>query len=131
MSTHHIPTPETGHETQDANVRDIVLTLTFLAVGAAIVCVLVWGIFRYLADHPLSIARPNPLAEPQRQQFPPSPRIEEHPAIELRELNADEDKILDTYGWTDKSAGVVRIPIDRAMDLSLQRGFPTAAKEKK
>jgi len=33
--------------------------------------------------------------------------------------------VLSTYGWTDKNAGVVRIPIDRAMELQLERGFPT------
>ena len=30
--------------------------------------------------------------------------------------------MLDNYGWVDKSAGVVRIPIDRAIDLLAVRG---------
>jgi hypothetical protein len=121
-----------GHETKDANVRDIVITLACLALGAAMVCLLVYGIFRYLARHPLSAAPPNPMAETQRQQMPPVPHIEEHPAIELKDLRSQEDKILSTYGWTDKKAEIVRIPIDRAMELQLQRGFPTRpAQEKK
>ncbi|HLX42266.1 MAG TPA: hypothetical protein VKR43_02480 [Bryobacteraceae bacterium] len=121
-----------GHETGDVNVRDIVITLACLAVGAGLVCVLVYGIFRYLADHPLNTAPPNPMAETERQQMPPVPRIEEHPAIELKDLRTQEDKILSTYGWTDKRSGIVRIPIERAMDLQLQRGFPTRqAKEGK
>jgi len=120
-----------GHETEDANVRDIVITLGCLAVGAALVCLLVYGIFRYLADHPLATAPPNPMAETDRQQFPPGPRIEEHPAIELNDLRSQEDKILSTYGWTDKRTGIVRIPIDRAMELQLQQGFPTRAAAKK
>jgi hypothetical protein len=113
-----------GHETKDASVRAIVITLGCLALGAAMVCVLVYGIFRYLADHPLNTAPPNPMAETERQQLSPAPHIEEHPAIELKDLHSQEDKILGTYGWTDKINGVVRIPIDRAMDLQLQRGFP-------
>ena len=64
------------------------------------------------------------MAETDRQQFPQTPRIEEHPAIELKELHSQEDRILSTYGWTDKKAGLVRIPIDRAMELQLERGFP-------
>lgn len=114
-----------GHETRDASVRDIVITLASLAVGAALVCVLVYGIFRYLADHPLTAVPSNPMAETDRQQIPPAPLLEEHPAIELRDLHSQEDKILSTYGWTDKNAGIVRIPIDRAMELQLQKGFPT------
>jgi hypothetical protein len=30
---------------------------------------------------------------------------------------------LETYGWVDKEGGVVRIPIERAMDLVLERGL--------
>lgn len=118
---HDIPT---GHETRDASVRAIVITGVVLAVGAAMVALLVYGIFQYLASNPLTTARPNPMAETDRQQFPPAPRLAEHPAIELKDLHSQEDRILNTYGWTDKQAGVVRIPIDRAMELQLQRGFP-------
>jgi hypothetical protein len=57
-------------------------------------------------------------------QIPPAPRIEEHPAIEIQELHSAEDQTLSTYGWVDKKKGIVRIPIDRAMELQLQRGFP-------
>ena len=85
-----------GHETKDANVRAIVITLASLAVGAGLVCVLVYGIFRYLADHPLNTAPLNPMAETARQEVPPGPRIEEHPAIELKDLHTQEDKILST-----------------------------------
>jgi hypothetical protein len=65
------------------------------------------------------------MAETNQQQFPPQPRLEVHPTIELHELHSDEDKILSTYGWTDKDKGIVRVPIDRAMELQLERGFPT------
>lgn len=32
---------------------------------------------------------------------------------------------LNSYGWVDRRNGVVRIPVDRAMDLILQRGLPS------
>jgi hypothetical protein len=113
-----------GHETSDAKVRPIVLVGVALAVVAGLVCVLVYGIFYFLADHPAALPRPNPMAA-GAPQIPPEPRIEEHPAIQLQDLRAHEDSILSTYGWSDKSAGIVRIPVDRAMELTLQRGFPT------
>jgi len=123
-SEHIEPIEQTGHEVEDAHVLPVVVTLAGLAVGAMLVALLVYGIFRYLADHPLSEMPPNPMAETATQQFPPAPRLEEHPAIEMQELNAQEDKILSTYGWTDKPLGIVRIPIDQAMELQLKRGFP-------
>ena len=39
-------------------------------------------------------------------------------------FRAHEHEVLTTYGWTDKNAGVVRIPIERAKDLLLERGLP-------
>jgi len=115
----------TGHETSDASVRTVAYTLVGLAIGAAIAAMIVYGIFWYLADNPLRTAPPNPLAGAEGQQTPPAPRIEAHPTVELQELRDYENKILNTYGWTNKAQGVVRIPIDRAMDLQMQKGFPT------
>jgi hypothetical protein len=37
--------------------------------------------------------------------------------IQLRDLRAKEDQELHTYGYTDKTAGKVRIPIERAMQM--------------
>jgi hypothetical protein len=39
-------------------------------------------------------------------------------------LYAAQNQKLDSYGWQDQSNGIVHIPIDRAMDLVVQRGLP-------
>jgi hypothetical protein len=113
-----------GHETDTGDVRAIGLTGVSLAIGIGIVLLLVYGMFQYLKHRPIVITPENPLAETDRQQFPPAPRIEEQPFMELRELRSQEESVLSTYGWMDKKAGIVRIPIDRAIVLQLQRGFP-------
>lgn len=38
------------------------------------------------------------------------------------ELAAAEDQALRTYGWVDRSRGVVRLPISAAMALAVQEG---------
>lgn len=38
-------------------------------------------------------------------------------AKNLSELQAADQAALTSYGWNDRAKGVVRIPIDRAMDL--------------
>jgi|SRR5665213_237975 len=119
----HLPS-SSGHETRDAGVRPIVLTGAVLAVVIGMVGLIVYGTFSYLAKHRATAAQSNPMSVGD-SQIPPEPRIEEHPAIAIQELHAQEDKTLSTYGWTDKKTGVVRIPIDRAMELQLMRGFPT------
>jgi hypothetical protein len=42
----------------------------------------------------------------------------------LKRYREDQEKILRSYGWVDSQAGIVRIPVDRAMDLLLQKGYP-------
>ena len=116
---HHSPA---GHEKRDAGIRPIVLTGAGLAISVAIVGLIVFGIFRFLEMHPATSARANPMSAGD-SQIPPRPRLEVHPTIELQQLHVDEDRTLSTYGWADKKAGVVRIPIDRAMELQLERGF--------
>jgi len=52
------------------------------------------------------------------------PALQAAPAQDLKEMQAAEDAILNSYGWVDKNAEVVRIPIDRAIDLVADRGLP-------
>jgi hypothetical protein len=42
----------------------------------------------------------------------------------LQELRAAEQEELETYGWINRSDGVVRIPVDRAMELLVQESQP-------
>lgn len=39
----------------------------------------------------------------------------------LKELRAKQDQQAKTYGWVDQKAGVVQLPLDRAMELTIQR----------
>ncbi len=41
-------------------------------------------------------------------------------------MHAKEDLLLENYSWVDESKGVVRIPIERAMELVAERGLPVA-----
>jgi hypothetical protein len=56
--------------------------------------------------------------------LPPSPRLQVAARAELQKYRDAQQEELTTYGWTDQHNGVVRIPIDRAMDLIIERGLP-------
>jgi hypothetical protein len=58
---------------------------------------------------------------PAPEQFP-SPRVQTHQAEELRELLAAQRRQLTGYAWADQSKTLVRIPIERAMEIIAQRG---------
>jgi hypothetical protein len=66
---------------------------------------------------------PAPLAQTRPAQ-PPEPHLQVAPSKELQLLRAAEEAVLQSYGWVDQAAGVVRLPIERAMELLLERGLP-------
>jgi hypothetical protein len=47
----------------------------------------------------------------------------------LADLNKHDIEMLTTYGWIDQNAGVVRLPIERAKALILERGLPVRQTE--
>ena len=59
------------------------------------------------------------------QQLFPEPRLEDDERTEINDFRYQQDETLSSYGWVDQNTGVVRIPIDRAMQLIVQRGLPT------
>jgi hypothetical protein len=116
-------------ESSDAKIRPIVLSGVVLAVGAAFVSLLVYGLFRMWRANPPDLAA-RPYAGAQNE-FPPPPRLLEHPELETQELRRTEREQLSSYGWIDRSKGIVRVPIGRAMELQLQRGFPVGQEDSK
>jgi hypothetical protein len=58
---------------------------------------------------------------------PPAPNLQNQPFKDLYMLRQDEAAKMNTYGWIDKDGGVARLPIDRAMEVMLQKGFPARA----
>jgi hypothetical protein len=118
--------PEVHHEESDANIIAVFAFGLGLIVVAAIVSLLIFVLFRYFevreaARVPLAY----PLAVSREGALPPEPRLQTDPREDLADLLAKEDALLTSYGWVDKNGGVVRIPIDEAMKLTLERGLPT------
>ena len=128
MANDHDPKkPVPGFEESDVNVFAIG-RFAFALVAVVLVCVvLLFGFFHYLVGV-TGGPRPKVSDYSRDGQLPPQPRLEERPVTELREFREAEDKALNSYGWVDQKAGVVRIPIERAMQLIAQQGLPTTPK---
>ena len=103
-----------GYEHREASVRLIVRTLIGLFITVAIVLGIVYGILGFIEKHYAAEARVSMTSGPPA--FQPGPHVEDYPAEEVKALHAKEDAILSHYGWVDQKAGVVHIPIEKAMD---------------
>jgi hypothetical protein len=113
-----------GYEVRDVQVRPIVMFAIGLIILGGVVLLLMGWLFHYFATRQAQLDVPlSPLAV--ARQGPPQPRLEVALDEVLLEVRAEEDALLHTFGWVDRQAGVVRIPIDRAMTVLLERSLPT------
>jgi len=119
--------PDVRHETSDANVRAVFAFAAGLVVVAVLIHLLVLVLFNYFATREaVRVPRQYPLSIGQDERLPPEPRLQVNPRDDLQSLRTSEDAVLSGYGWVDKDKGVVRIPIEKAMKLTVQRGLPVA-----
>jgi hypothetical protein len=117
--------PQVHHEESDVNIRAIFGFGAGLVVVAAVIHVAIWLLFVYFTNREaVSTPRQYPLAAEQ-SQLPPEPRLQVTPREDLRRLRAAEDSVLRSYGWVDRNAGVVHIPIDVAMKRVVESGLPS------
>lgn len=100
--------------------RDVSLSAVLRALGALALLILLAGLGARVSLGAWSRLRP----DPRRRLPPPEPRLQSDPAADLRRWRAEEDAGLRGYSWADRERGVIRLPLDRAMELVLQRGFP-------
>jgi hypothetical protein len=101
----------------------------WLGIALLLSSAIVYGVFLFygrLAVANDEAVRTYPLARGQSQE-PPSPRLQTQPFKDIYELKGQQLGALTSYGWVDKGTGVTHIPIDRAIELTLQRGLPARA----
>jgi hypothetical protein len=136
--------PEVRFDPRDLPPKAILGSLIALAVGLATVYLIVLGMYKF-GDWYERTHQPeqHPMAQPAdadvRDINPKTararidknfsqPRLETNERIENNEFRLQEEQKLHSYGWVDQQGGAVRIPIDRAMDLIVQRGLNTMPK---
>jgi hypothetical protein len=125
-----------NYERQDLKPSGILYFLLALGV-ATLLCILgIKGLYSFLERrekasqppvNPLITNRPEDTRHIERgypQSVFPNPKLEEDERGQLDDIRTNEDKTLYSYGWVDEKAGIVRIPIERAMDMLVQRGLP-------
>jgi len=114
--------PEVTYEKRDVNVRVILYFVATLFVVLAVTLVSMRGLFGYFSE----TQNLGPGASPfdNSRSLPPAPRLQVDPGVDLDQVRKSQEEILNSYGWADKASGTVRVPIDRAMDMLIERKLP-------
>ena len=114
-----------GYEPRDANIPGLLQFAFWMAVVLVVTLVGMRFTFDYFKKvQPLG-ATTSPMVSEAERTLPPGPRLQAQPHVESRrDYCAAQEQAVNSYCWIDQQAGVVHVPIDRAMDLVLQQGLP-------
>ncbi len=124
MSEHDVASNGHTHEKSDASTRPIFRFVAGLAVFVAVAMFVMALLYGYFTKRETALDTPlSPLAK-EAPVKSSGPQLQPNPRTELETLHRGEDAQLNGYGWVDQPQGLVRIPIERAMELVAERGLP-------
>jgi hypothetical protein len=135
MSSHspHSQPPQDAHDLEVGNHEpDEIAFGGILKVGVVLTVVtlasyvIVLGVFWFFdrqatANEPAPVY---PMAVGLGERLPPVPRLQTTPKEDLRTLREQQQQMMEGFTWVDRNEGIVRIPIDQAIKLTLERGLP-------
>jgi hypothetical protein len=114
-----------GYEKSDASIPGMLKSGLVLAFVLFISFVgMKWTLDYFQKSQPLGPPASEVKTPPVPEQ---GPMLQVQPHQELVDYCNRLEQQLNSYGWIDQSSGVVRIPVSRAMELTLERGLPIRA----
>jgi hypothetical protein len=114
-----IPDPK-GYESEDLVLSPIIKWVTFLLLFVGISSLATWYIYLFLLPKANTVGATNRFSLERR--LPPEPRVQALPKTEMKDFRLDEKQKIENAGWVDRQKGVVRIPIEQAMEMVIEKG---------
>jgi hypothetical protein len=107
--------------------RDVRLGPVWIVVFGFFVLTLVVGLLLGAMTGVFRAAREPgaPLPVETREVAQPGPRLQADPSQDLAAFRAEKRALIERTGWVDREAGIARIPIEDAMRLLAERGWPS------
>jgi hypothetical protein len=149
MSDEMMNDGHSGHETEfeheDLGTRGVFAFMIGLAVIGIVIYFIIVGMYSFLDKYERSqMATASPLDTSKGamsrvvtqadmdKTFKDNgaPMLETNERGQFRDFLVNQENQLSSYGWIDEKGGVARIPIQRAMELVVQRGLPVAPQGK-
>ncbi|HEY3876836.1 MAG TPA: hypothetical protein VGM92_15305 [Candidatus Kapabacteria bacterium] len=134
LDTSDIHTPGVQHEEGDINVTPVYKFLLVLGGFMVLSYLIVYGILRMndarIAKEAAVVTH---VSKSKLEELPPEPRLQLSPGSPLHPLDEGlyyRDSVmkqLQSYGYVNKPAGTVHIPIELAKELLLKKGLAVRA----
>jgi hypothetical protein len=117
-----------NHELSDARSRPLLWGGVILFLVFAVSAILMAGLlFATVGGNWGSLE--NTVQDLEDQQVPPPPILQPVPDVEEDIVIAEQTERLENPGWIDERRNIVHLPIERAMELIVERGINATAGE--
>jgi hypothetical protein len=130
--------PEASFEREDLSTRGVFVFMIGLAIVGLVIYFIIVAMYSFLDKYehdqmttasPLVTSR-GPAARVVTKDYMEkfkgngAPMLESDERGQFKDFLLKQEDQLNSYGWVNQQAGVAHIPIDRAMDLIVERGLP-------
>jgi hypothetical protein len=108
-----------GVEVRDADIPLVIWTSVGI-VGTLFLCMGIAALqFKFEIA---ALPKDTSVFKTTERRLPPEPRLQAFPAKDLASFKQKQEAAATTYGWVDKNNGIVRVPVDRAIDMVMTKG---------
>lgn len=124
-TTGHGPAPHATGEPFDHELRYKPIVTFVVGIAALMAFAMVTMILfsKYLQKRETAKdPKPSPMKEANVPRPRPRIALQSDPTADMNAWRAEETKLLSSYAWTDATKEVARIPVERAIELTLQKG---------
>jgi hypothetical protein len=112
---------------REISLRGVLWTGAALAAATVLAALLMWWLLRGFSRHDEKRdVRLTPIEVRSPEQPPPEPRLQVSPSEDLRRMRAEEERLLHHAAWVDRRQGIVRVPVDVALDVIAIKGVAGA-----
>ncbi len=117
------PVESVGYEVRDFLGRKALFTFGIMhVIGLSSTLLLCWWLQAIFIAHAPPM-QTSPLAELPKLPVQAA-KLQAIPNKDITEFHQEEESRLNGYGWVDKPAGIVYIPIEKAIEKTATAGLP-------
>jgi hypothetical protein len=132
------PHAGTSFEREDLSTRGVFVFMIGLAITGIVIYFIIVGMYSFLDKYERArMQESGPLANTtgpaarvvnreymEKFKDNGAPMLESDERGQFKDFLLHQEDQLNSYGWVNQQSGVAHIPIERAMDLIVQRGLP-------
>lgn len=117
-----------GYDRTDMSPFGVTMVIVYFLVSTAVFILIAFYIYRFMANHleAQREAESKPKVSARRLPDPPHPLLQSNVTAhtDIKDLRDREHRILNSYGWVDRSIDIAHIPVERAIAVMAEQGVP-------